>query len=77
MPGTEPGRLAPTPTPAESLPMPQILQAGDVVRDTVLLALAIMAKHANDTACNVGISLDIDQTALTEFKLSSRYLLAG
>ena len=67
----------PTRMPAESQPMPQILQAGGVVRDTVLLALAVTAKHASDTACNVGISQDIEQTALTELKLSSRYLLAG
>ena len=77
MPGTEPGRLAPNPTPAESLPMPQILQAGGVVRDTVLLAFGVMAKHASDTACNVDISSDIEHTALTGLKLSSRYLLAG
>jgi hypothetical protein len=71
--GTEPGRVAPSTTPTESQAMPQIPHAGGVVRDTVLLALRAMAKHANDTACNVGISSDMEQTTLTELKLSNRY----
>ena len=75
MSGMESGRLAPIPTPAKTSPVPQILQKGSIVQDTVALALDIVAKHARETAYTVCISSDLEQSSLTELELSSRFLL--